>query len=278
MQRLSATFILMNRFKLKGLLMFYFKHKNILNILQHLQVSIARIFVPIFMYLGISPNSVTLLRFVIGVSFATYYFLSGGYANNLCGLLVAFLATIFDFVDGELARKTNSTSNVGKFLDESSDQIFMYMIFLSIFLSTGNGGLFSTSIREIGIVFLVIHAFTLCLFEVINSMLNARLSSNALSYEDLWAVLFDKYGQLNFQDRVSLSMLDVHKYSVTKIFFTVSYLLIFGILIDQIPLIFLILCVTFLFRSICLYIGIILVKSKKYTNIKLINFAREREL
>lgn len=258
--------------------MFYFKHRNILNILQHLQVSIARLFVPILMQIGVSPNMVTIFRFVIGASFATYFFSSGGYINNLCGLLVAFLATIFDFVDGELARKTNKASNLGKFLDESSDQIFMYMIFLSIFLSNGNRGVFSSSIKEIGVVFLIIHAFTLCLFEIINSMLNARLSSNTLSYEDLWKVLVDKYGKLDFQDKICLSILDVHKYNVTKIFFTVSYLLILGILVDQIPFIFSILCITFLFRSICLYIGIVLVKSKKNTNLKLINFARERDL
>ncbi len=90
----------------------------------------------LFSTLGVSPNVVTVIGFLLMVGIAIVlaqgYFFVGG--------LLIIVAAIFDAVDGSLARMMGQTSRFGAFLDSTLDRYSEAMIFLGLFihLSTKN--------------------------------------------------------------------------------------------------------------------------------------------
>jgi len=67
----------------------------------------------------ITPNMVTVMSGIIGVV-AAYFFL----LNELIfGVLFIYISFLLDCVDGNLARKTNRTSQIGAKLDNTADTI-----------------------------------------------------------------------------------------------------------------------------------------------------------
>ena len=74
-----------------------------------------------------TASKITLLRVAMIPVFVVLLYLSGGQAGlwlNL-GLAVFILASITDFVDGQIARRQNQVSNFGKFLDPLADKLLV---------------------------------------------------------------------------------------------------------------------------------------------------------
>lgn len=69
-----------------------------------------------FMRLGVSPNTVTVLSMIIGVSGALLFY-TDSFIPNLIGVLLITLTTILDATDGQVARLTGRTSELGRILD-----------------------------------------------------------------------------------------------------------------------------------------------------------------
>jgi len=73
----------------------------------------------LFVALGLSPNQITVLGFLLGaVAVATLAF-TGSFPIFLC--LLAF-AGLMDAIDGYVARKTNRATSFGAFLDSTLDR------------------------------------------------------------------------------------------------------------------------------------------------------------
>ncbi len=86
--------------------------------------------------LGMTPNAVTVLGFLLTVAVA--WVLAAG-QTQLAGWLIIF-ALAFDAVDGTLARTSGRTSHFGAFLDSTLDrwaEIAIYMALVWVFLRTG---------------------------------------------------------------------------------------------------------------------------------------------
>lgn len=81
----------------------------------------------------ISPNSVTILIFLLGL-ISTFILAQGKY---VIGGLMVFIISILDGVDGELARLKNETTAFGGFLDSVLDRYIDLMIILSLVYSFG---------------------------------------------------------------------------------------------------------------------------------------------
>ncbi|MEM2264976.1 MAG: sugar phosphate nucleotidyltransferase [Nitrososphaerota archaeon] len=81
----------------------------------------------------ISPNSVTILTFLLGL-ISTFILAQGKY---VIGGLMVFITSILDGVDGELARLKNETTAFGSFLDSVLDRYIDLMIILSLVYSFG---------------------------------------------------------------------------------------------------------------------------------------------
>lgn len=73
-----------------------------------------------FIRLGISPNTISVLAFLLGLSAAIVLLLFHWYV--IYGLLV-FCAGLLDGVDGEVARQTKQMSVTGGFLDSMLDRL-----------------------------------------------------------------------------------------------------------------------------------------------------------
>ncbi len=74
----------------------------------------------LFIKLGWSPNSVTLLSLLFGVA-GSFFFYSQNAAVNLIGIFIEYLAVVLDCCDGQIARITNNSSQLGRFLDGMVD-------------------------------------------------------------------------------------------------------------------------------------------------------------
>ena len=78
--------------------------------------------------LGFTPNAVTLLGFAITVGAAAL--VAGGFL--LAGGLVFLAGSLFDLLDGALARATNQVSRFGAFFDSVMDRLGEAALFLGL--------------------------------------------------------------------------------------------------------------------------------------------------
>lgn len=91
---------------------------------------------------GITPNQVTVLNFIIFVPLILYSLIQGTYINNLIALFFISGYSIFDSVDGLLARMKSLESKLGDWLDGSLGTIYQNLTFCAVIIgvakSAGN--------------------------------------------------------------------------------------------------------------------------------------------
>ncbi len=192
---------------------------------------------------GITPNQITIFRFAISFPFTLYFFSRGEHFYNLLGLAVYLSLVTLDWVDGDLARLTNQTSPLGKWLDDTSDRILVLAVL---------GGLFYAGIASdprwwgfLTLAFFSIHFFLTTLLEDFNNHFNLEFSQYAEVEKQALSV-----GQPSLLDRILVNFLNVHRNSFSKFFFCISYPLVVGIITDQLFLTFVFLMAAFSFRSL----------------------------
>lgn len=90
-------------------------------------------FVRLMAKTGITPNQITLLSFLFGISAAVCYFCS----EFLIGSILLALSGIFDLTDGSVARLNNKKSDFGAIIDwivdKYVDGFVLFAIGLSVF-------------------------------------------------------------------------------------------------------------------------------------------------
>ena len=74
-----------------------------------------------------TASKITLIRVVLIPVFMVFMYLSGGQAGSWmwAALAVFIIASLTDFVDGQIARKCNQVSDFGKFLDPLADKLLV---------------------------------------------------------------------------------------------------------------------------------------------------------
>ena len=72
-----------------------------------------------------TATKITLLRVVMIPAYMVFMYLSGGQSNLFMwiGLGIFILASITDYIDGQIARKCNQVTDFGKFLDPLADKL-----------------------------------------------------------------------------------------------------------------------------------------------------------
>lgn len=192
---------------------------------------------------GITPNQITIFRFVISFPSVLYFFSRGEHLYNLIGLAVYLVLVPLDWVDGDLARLTNQSSSLGKWLDDTSDRILVLSVL---------GGLFYAGIASdprlwgsLTLAFFSIYFFLTTLLEDFNKHFDLEFSQYAKVEEEALAV-----GQPFFLDRILVNLLNIHRNSFSKFLFCISYPLFVGIVVDQLFLTFVFLIITFSLRSL----------------------------
>jgi phosphatidylglycerophosphate synthase len=89
---------------------------------------LSRWFTRLFLALGLSPNSITMVATIVGL-IAAVEFGRGTYAAGLVAALLFQLAAVIDCCDGEVARLTFTESPFGAWLDIAMDNVVHMAIF-----------------------------------------------------------------------------------------------------------------------------------------------------
>ena len=72
-----------------------------------------------------TATKITVVRVLLIPAYMLFMYLSGGVSNlwMWLGLAVFIIATITDYIDGQIARRCNQVSDMGKFLDPLADKL-----------------------------------------------------------------------------------------------------------------------------------------------------------
>lgn len=92
---------------------------------------LSRWFTRLFLLIGLTPNSVTLLATLVGLA-AAAGFSGGTYESGVVAALLFQLAAVIDCCDGEVARLTFTESPFGAWLDIAMDNVVHMAIFAGI--------------------------------------------------------------------------------------------------------------------------------------------------
>jgi phosphatidylglycerophosphate synthase len=138
-------------------------------------------FVTLFAKADISPNTVSLLGMVFGVSSAVCFYYYHQPQLVFLGLFLMFSWHVMDGADGQLARLTGKVSDIGMVIDGICDYAAFIAIYLALTLALDEGG--QWWIWAIGLVAGFSHAIQSSAFEFrrqeydfwVHGKVNARL-------------------------------------------------------------------------------------------------------
>lgn len=80
------------------------------------------------------PNFLTLLRILLAPLFVVLFFHQGGIWAGYLAFLVFILASLTDYYDGHIARKTGAVTRFGRFMDPLADKVLTSSAFVSFAL------------------------------------------------------------------------------------------------------------------------------------------------
>lgn len=99
-----------------------------------------------FVRKGISANTVTLLSLVVGVIGSVFFYPANVWIN-LIGVVIEYFAVVLDCADGQVARMTDTSSQLGRFLDGFVDTANFFAVYLVIALRMMNETIPFTGVR-----------------------------------------------------------------------------------------------------------------------------------
>jgi len=176
---------------------------------------------------NISPNQVTVLNFIIFTPPIIWCVLQGEYIYNLIAICLILIDSVFDLVDGILARLRGTSSKYGQQLDRNFDVFFQLMLFMGLIVgtvkATGDSSLFVWGLilvsgqamaNWIGIIYEYDFGFHICRG---SQTFREHIAAEKVGYLDSY-----------------ISNLIVPHNIFYIIFFTARYVLLVGILIDEV--------------------------------------------
>ncbi|MCD8301728.1 MAG: CDP-alcohol phosphatidyltransferase family protein [Prevotellaceae bacterium] len=98
----------------------------------------------LFQRLGVHPNVVTVLSMVLGAAAGVCFFFSPAtsprhwFLINVIGMLLLVWANFYDSCDGQLARMTGKTTQLGRILDGAAGDIWYFFIYWAVVLRMWN--------------------------------------------------------------------------------------------------------------------------------------------
>lgn len=93
---------------------------------------VSKAFVRVFARLGVHPNAVSVLGMICGALAAVAYFHYREWEYAVAGFFFMFLWHVMDGADGQLARLTGKTSEIGKVLDGLCDHLSFSLVYVAI--------------------------------------------------------------------------------------------------------------------------------------------------
>lgn len=183
--------------------------------------------------LGVTSKQLTLFNHLLTLSLGCYAFAQGTYWWGLAGLAVCLLNGFLDYLDGDMAKETNTLSKFGAWLDSGFDVIIQNAVMAAI---------------AMGCVKMGMPLFWAMLFMVANSANNLV----SFHYNQTFGFDSDKGNELfrNFMSRrqgvVNIffkALIDPTESYWALVVFTYRYWIAVGIILNIMPILFVIITI-----------------------------------
>jgi phosphatidylserine synthase len=207
-----------------------------------------RLVVPIFLKLRTTPNQISIGRFIILVPITVYLFALGNYVTNISAVVLMYLFTFFDMIDGKIARIRNMSTPLGAKIDTTVDLIGHNLFFLVVcFCVVQQGGswsilgIFDVSIPRNILLYCAVISYSASLFsdffitrfkgidfredlmakvrgeesQVKNNSINPVVSAIVLPYLFSWNIFFSSYSLIIFGSILNLLPIMIMLMSIT---------------------------------------------------------------
>ena len=211
-----------------------------------------------FLKVNLTPNQITVGRFLFLVLPAVALFTQGRYWFNILGLILIYFNSLLDLVDGEVAKKKQMITEVGPWLDTLFDYISLLLVLgaLSIGVYSNNPEGFSF---VLGITLLSLYGISL----ILNIDLQRIFNLGPRNAGD-FVKEFYRHKNKRLTDQVLGSILFPYK-PLFLIFFSTRYFLIAGILLGLVRFSLVFIALAYLFRLTVVFslIGYILILENK---------------
>lgn len=175
----------------------------------------------VFIRIGWTANSVSVLAFVVGVA-GCLFVADGGYWSVVGGAILLNLRHVLDYADGTVARATGTASNYGAYIDRLLDEIMGVMMPLAI----GIGLLEATGLTlwlDVGIIYALLTALSaISIAQVGLVYKNTAHKFYAPKKRGLWALVYSV--GTNLQSMSTIMLLPAAVFMVVEwylIFYTI---------------------------------------------------------
>lgn len=218
-----------------------------INFLDNIALKISLELAKLLVKAKIKPISVTLFRFIIAAPLSWLFFSRGEYIYNVIGLFTYMALALLDWVDGEMAqlyKLPRETAPFGKLIDHMSDRVLM-MIVLGSLLFAG----LTKSNNQLWITVTILYYSSFFYLTSLIYDFEKMFKLDFLKFPKIERSMFRINSSPNLIDKVLYNMLYVHNNSITRICFTHNFILIFGILTNQILISFIFITSMHMLRS-----------------------------
>lgn len=172
---------------------------------------ISRVLVTVFAKLGVHPNLVSAVGIVFGGLAATAYFHYDQWEMALAGFLLMIGWHVMDGADGQLARLTGKTSEMGKALDGLVDHLSFVMVYVG--LSLASASVFGNRIWWFAVVAGVSHVIQASTYEFQRQMYDywaiGKESARPVMPEEFRAGMTSRTGMARFFSATLLTYLRI---------------------------------------------------------------------
>lgn len=195
----------------------------------------------------LTPLQVTLLNFLINNLGAVIFFSLGKYWANLIGVIFLISAAIWDWMDGEIARKKHTGSKGAAFLDPAFDYLFQNLLIAGITF-----GVYS---KTLSLFWLIVGLSSLVALIYVNYF--GWIFDNEFGfgfrgdYDDFNKII-DKNNKATFFDKFCQEVLTYRKFPFI-FFFTLRYPLLLGAIFNQLDIFLVLLFLSSLIRGTALF-------------------------
>lgn len=199
-----------------------------------------------------TPNQITIFNLLFTIICGSYFISRGTWFGNLCGLGVLLINGLLDYVDGDLAKSGNKVSLAGQWLDKGGDMLIQNIIMASVAYS------------------LCIHQFSnatllICItyFIGLNAMnMISIFYNNTFGFDShVGSELFRKYMDKKHDgfirgcfNKFMKNLIDPTASHLGLMLWTVRYLLVFGLVFNQLYISFSMISILLTFRWIVMFV------------------------
>lgn len=195
---------------------------------ENLYYKINRPALSLCMSLGITPNQVTIFNHFLTLTVGIWGFSRGNWGGNALGLIVMLINGYLDYLDGDLAKKTRTGSNLGEWLDSGFDVVIQNAVMAAIAIGCFKQGL---PIWVIAFFFVGNSASNLVSFKL-NSVFCFSSSKGNEKFRNLMSF------KPSIVNRFIKNIIDPTSSRLALFLYTVRYFIVIGVFFNIMPLCF----------------------------------------